>query len=199
MYDWQKLSAKERAQILAERLARGFPWHSPPHIDIGSEKYHITAACYHHQAFIGSSIVRMEQFSKSLLSHLYDAKAIVHAWCVLPNHYHVLVDVPSLADIVKVLGHLHGQTSFAWNGEEKCRGRKVWHRCGDRGIRSARHFWVTMNYIHNNPVRHLKFEKWRDWPFSSARDFIAREGIDNVLKIWREYPLLDYGKGWDDL
>jgi len=198
MYDWHKLSPEEREQLLAERKARGFPWHSPPHVDIKSGRYHIFAACYQHQDFIGFSITRMEKFSRSLLSLLSQINAVVHAWCVLPNHYHILIEYPGLADLVQSIGKFHGQTSFLWNGEENRRGRKVWYRCSDRGIRNERHFWVTMNYIHNNPVHHLKIKKWQDWPFSSANDFIAQEGQDNVEKLWREYPLLDYGKGWDD-
>ena len=95
------------------------------------------------------------------------------------------------------LGKLHGRTSFKWNGEDDSRGRQVWHNCLDRGIKSHRHFWATVNYIHHNPVHHGYVEKWQDWPWSSARDFIERVGKERASQIWREFPILDYGKTWD--
>jgi len=54
-----------------------------------------------------------------------------------------------------------------------------------------------VNYIHHNPVHHGYVEKWQDWPWSSATDFIERVGRETALKIWREYPVFDYGKTWD--
>jgi len=49
---------------------------------------------------------------------------VVHAWCVLPNHYHVLSTIPDLPKLIAQVGKLHGSTSFAWNGEDGERGRQ---------------------------------------------------------------------------
>jgi putative transposase len=54
-----------------------------------------------------------------------------------------------------------------------------------------------VNYIHNNPLQHGYVDKWQDWPWSSATDFIERVGRATAENIWREYPILDYGKKWD--
>jgi len=84
-----------------------------------------------------------------------------------------------------------------WNGEENQRGRQVWHNCLDRGIKLHRHFWASVNYIHHNPVHHGYVDKWQEWPWSSAARFLERVGQETASKIWREYPILDYGKKWD--
>jgi putative transposase len=94
--------------------------------------------------------------------------------------------------------HHLGRSSHEWNLEEDTVGRTVWHRCADRKIRSEGHYWATINYIHNNPVHHGYVSNWTDWPFSSARDFIAQVGRERAVMVWRSYPILDYGKGWDD-
>jgi len=78
------------------------------------------------------------------------------------------------------------------------RGRCVWRRCSDRGIRSERHFWATMNYVHHNPVKHGYARRWQDWPYSSAGAFLGAVGRKRAEEIWKEYPLLEYGKGWDE-
>jgi len=41
-------------------------------------------------------------------------------------------------------------------------------------------------------------DRWQDWPFSSAREYLAAVGRAEAERLWREYPVLDYGKGWDD-
>jgi len=96
------------------------------------------------------------------------------------------------------LGRLHGRTAHTWNDQEQRRGRKVFFRAADRAMRSERHYWCTLNYVHHNPVRHGYVRRWTDWPWSSARAYLDAAGPDQAGKIWREYPLLDYGKGWDE-
>jgi putative transposase len=115
----------------------------------------------------------------------------------LPNHYHVLVRTDNIEALRHELGKLHGRTSYSWNGEENQHGRQVWFNCVDRVIRSHRHFWATVNYIHHNPVKHGYVDHWQDWLWSSAAQFIERVGREHTLKIWREFPIFDYGKKWD--
>jgi len=122
----------------------------------------------------------------------------VYAWCVLPNHYHLLVRTKDIQRLAKYLGQLHGRASYDWNGMESARGRKVFHRASGRAIRSSAHFWATVNYIHHNPVHHGYVEKWLEWPWSSAIDYMKQVGRAEAERVWREFPVLDYGKGWDE-
>ncbi len=182
------------------RKARRFPRHGPPHLDTDHSHFHITAACYQHKHIIGLTPERMTNFEEVLLETMRCVEVVVFAWAVLPNHYHLLVEATpnGLPSLIAAIGKMHGSLSYHWNGEEKLRGRHVWHRCVDRAIRSDRHYWATMNYIHHNPVHHSYVERWDDWPFSSAREFLEEVGRSEAKRIWRTYPLLDYGKGWDD-
>lgn len=199
MYNWRKMTEAQRAEALRERKGRKVPWHAPPHWQYeGKVRFIITAACYEHQPVIRSTISRMEEFEDGLLTACNDAGVHLYAWCVLPNHYHILVQTDDIEGFRDRLGKLHGSTSFRWNGEDDMRGRKVWYRCFERPMKSDRHFWASVNYIHNNPVRHGYCKKWQEWDFSSAADFIERFGREKTIAIWNEYPILDYGKGWDD-
>ena len=65
-------------------------------------------------------------------------------------------------------------------------------------MRSDRHYFATLNYVHHNPVRHGYVERWTDWPWSSAAEYLAQMGEIEVKRVWRAYPLYDYGKNWDD-
>jgi len=197
VYDWRTMSQQERKEALASRKAGRHPWHAPPH-HAGEGAYHLSAACYEHAPVIGASPQRMAEFEQELLETLRPACNDVYAWCVLPNHYHVLVDTGDLRGVSAAIGQLHGRSSFVWNGQDRSRGRKVWHRSTDRKIRSDRHFWATMNYVHHNPVHHGYVVRWEEWPFSSAQDFLQAVGRAEAVRLWKAHPILDYGKGWDD-
>ena len=198
MYDWRRMDDRERQEALEARKAERRPWHGPPHRVSDERLYHLSAACYEHAPFIGASARRMADFEAELLGCVGTCCERVYAWCVLPNHYHLLVETPCLRATTSALGRLHGRSSFRWNGEDMSRGRQVWHRCSDRAIRSEEHFWATMNYVHHNPVHHGYVAQWGEWPFSSAKDFLDAVGTEEARRTWNAYPLLGYGKGWDD-
>jgi putative transposase len=198
MYRWRKLTADEQATQLAWRRHQQRPWHSPPHFEQGHGRYHITAACYEHAPILATSDTRIPSFVDELLATLESAQVTVYAWCVLPNHYHLLAEIPKLKPVLTELGRLHGRTSHRWNGEDNQRGRKVWSGISDRFIRSEPHFWATLNYIHHNPIKHGHTKRWTDWPFSSAPEYLEAVGQEEALHRWRTFPILDYGSGWDD-
>jgi REP-associated tyrosine transposase len=197
MYIWRKLTVEQREELLKHRIGLVQPWHSPPTV-FHEGRFHLTAACYFHRPFIGVSLERLEQFSTKLLATLTENGFQVFAWCVLPNHYHVLTETTKLRILKQKIGQLHGRMSREWNIEEHTTGRSVWHGCSDRAIRTERHFWVTVNYIHQNPVRHGYVKRWSEWPFSSASSFLSSVGRERAIEIWRNYPLKDYGARWDD-
>ena len=198
MYDWRKMTAQEREQTLSLRNLRHRPWHSPPHFDFkGIQCYLISASCYEHADIIGRDHARMTECEHETLKIFRDFCESLHAWCILPNHYHALMKTNRIMALRHALGNFHGRTSFSWNAADNCRGRKVWHNCFERRIKSERHFWATMNYIHHNPVHHGYVERWQDWPWSSAHEFLARVGRERAVELWQSYPIWDYGKKWD--
>jgi len=64
-------------------------------------------------------------------------------------------------------------------------------------MRSERHLWATVNYVHNNPVHHRYVKLWTDWPWSSAREYLREMGRMEAERVWRDYPIRNYGKDWD--
>ena len=198
MYIWRNLSEQDREYVLAERKARQFPWHAPPRFAYeGENTFIITAACFEHQPIIGRTAERMAECESELLKISHDVSTCVFAWCVLPNHYHLLIRTAQIDEILSRLGKFHCSSSFRWNGEDGTRGRNVWFRAVERSMRSERHFFASLNYVNNNPVKHGYASKWQDWPYSSAKQYIENVGSDRAAEIWREYPVLDYGKDWD--
>jgi len=197
MYNWRSMTPEQREYVLRLRKTRRYPWHSPPHNPQGETKrFHVFVACYEHNPVIGLNADRLGTFESTLVD-VVRAETELHAWAVLPNHYHLLVTSEDIHGLRAELGQLHGRSSFEWNGEENRRGRKVWFNAVEHGIKSDRHFQASMNYIHNNAVHHRYVGRWQDWPFASAAAFLDAVGQREARRIWDEYPVLDYGKDWD--
>jgi putative transposase len=188
----------DRKQILELRKARNFPWHSPPHLDFKvAKQYLISSSCYEHVPVIGKDPERMTGCESEVLRICEKLCLRIYAWCILPNHYHVLVKTERIKELRGNLGQFHGASSFEWNRIDNRRGRKVWHNCFERPMKSERHFWATLNYVHHNPVQHGYVRRWSDWPWSSAAQYLEKVGVDEAKRIWLKYPILDYGKKWD--
>ena len=196
MYEWRGMSDEQRASVLDERKQRGYPWHSPPHIETHRNWRIVTATCYNHQPVLNTP-ARLQWFEGELLKTLREIGAPCAAWCVIPYHYHTLIRVSDVKLLSRALGNLHGRTSKQINDEDGSRGRKNWYRSQDRIMRSLAHYYTSLNYIHHNPVKHGYVEKWTDWPFSSAHWYLSEKGRAWLYRVWREYPLKGYGDKWD--
>ena len=154
MYDYRKMTREQRREAVEYRRLRERPWHSPPHWEFGGLlQFMISGACYEHKHVIGVTPERMAECEDALLDACEQLATNVYAWCVLPNHYHLLVQTDRLKELRAHLGKFHGRMSFKWNGEDNQRGRQVWHNCLDRGVKSHGHFWASVNYIHHNASR----------------------------------------------
>jgi putative transposase len=64
-------------------------------------------------------------------------------------------------------------------------------------MRSDRHYFTTLNYVHHNPVHHGYVRTWQEWPWSSCHWYLDTVGRDWLVGLWKEYPLRDYGRKWD--
>ena len=141
---------------------------------------------------------RRQQILDQLFEQFILQEMVVLAWVVLTNHYHVLVRVSEFEALADIFKQIHGRSSFEWNQEDKLRGRKVWYRYSDRFIRSERHYYTTLNYIHYNPVKHGLVASPYDWQWSSVNWYLETQGREWLQDTWRRYPVRDYGKNWDE-
>lgn len=196
-YAGHRLTNHERAERVRARRLAGFPLHAPPHPFREVGAFLITAATYLHQPHL-STPERRSSFKATLCARLSETDIDLHAWVILPNHYHVLVDVPQFEQLAAVIKSLHGTTSRQWNLEDDCVGRRLWYRYYDRKIRNEAHFMQALNYIHANPVKHGYCTQALEWPWSSLPGYLQVEGAEWLADQERVFrPDKAFGDGWD--
>ena len=198
MYNWRKMTSAQRSQEQLKRRMRDYPMHSPPHF-IRSDRacYHLCAANFEHRPIIGAAPGRLASFSTSLCALCSDKDNFLHTWCVLPNHWHLLIQCDNFRKMLVAIGQLHGRSSRAWNLEDNRLGRQCWHCCSNRYIRNQNHFLASRNYIFMNPVKHGYVASWKDWPYSNLPEYLDSIGEETALQCLDDYPILDMGAKWD--
>ncbi|MFC2250759.1 transposase [Labrys portucalensis] len=97
----------------------------------------------------------------------------LHAWCIMPNHVHVLL---TPLHEHKLSSLVHSWKSFTAHRINQALNRTgpVWFKeYFDRKIRNEQRFEAARFYTEQNPVKARLCRSAEDWPFSSARHGLA--------------------------
>ena len=131
------------------------------------------------------------------------AGTAIWAWCLMPNHVHLIL-VPSNPDGLRAaLANTHRRYTWQINQREDWRGNLWQTRFASFPMDEA-HLHACVRYVELNPVRAGLVERPEQWPWSSAR---AHLGLDadplTVLAPMRERvddwrALLDSGLDEDE-
>ena len=197
-YEYRKMRPEEQADVVEYRRERGYPLHAPPHPHREAGWYFLTAANFEHKPVM-QALERRDEFETRVLDAFLPIGADIGGWVILPDHYHILAGVDSLDTVSAILKQLHGTTSREWNLADGMTGRRrVWYKFTDRWIRSERHYYQALNYIHYNPVKHGYVSDPHAWAWSSVHLYFDTKGRDWLRATWKEYPIGNFGVGWDD-
>lgn len=122
------------------------------------------------------------------------AKVRILAYCLMPNHVH-LIAVPASADgLRRAIGEAHRRYTLRINLREGWRGH-LWQGRFASFVMDKRHLRAAVRYIERNPVRARLVARAEDWPWSSAAAHLAGRGDDLVtlkpmrtlVHDWRAY------------
>ena len=115
---------------------------------------------------------RMAEIMQQTLCKFDGQRYRLLAWCIMPNHVHVLIEQQSsLAKILQSWKSYTGRWGLSHNAELGLGvpGPQFWMReYWDRYIRDEEHFQATVQYIHDNPTKAGLCQEPHDWPWSSA-------------------------------
>jgi putative transposase len=131
------------------------------------------------------------------------AGTAVWAWCLMPNHVHLIL-VPAGEDGLRAtLAPLHARYAGEINRREGGCGHLWQDRFASVPMDDA-HLYACLRYVELNPVRARLADRPEDWPWSSARAHLglAGDGVTDLaatrgqVEDWRAF--LDAGLDEED-
>jgi len=75
---------------------------------------------------------------------------------------------------------------------------KVWYQYIDRIMRDENDYFIHLNYIHQNPVKHGFVKQMSKYEFSSIHSWIKSKGKEYTVDLFREFPIRDFSPNFDD-
>ncbi len=97
-----------------------------------------------------------------------DAGLKVLAYCLMPNHVHLVV-VPETEDSLRAgLAEAHRRYTRRVNDREGWRGH-LWQERFGSFVLDEGHLWAAVRYVERNPVRAGLAKEPQNWRWSSAR------------------------------
>ena len=96
----------------------------------------------------------------------------ISAYCLLPNHYHILVQTPE-ANISRSMRHLNGIYTQRYNRKHSCDGQLFRGRYKSILISENSYLLQVVRYIHRNPLRAGLAKKLEDYTWSSHKGYLS--------------------------
>lgn len=111
---------------------------------------------------------RIAQIVENALLHFDGERYAIHAWCIMPNHVHVLTTPKT--------GHVLSAILQSWKSFTAKKANEFIRRHGkfwapeyhDRYIRDELHYHSAISYIALNPVKAGLCRSADEWQFSSS-------------------------------
>ena len=101
----------------------------------------------------------------------------IAAYCLMPNHFHMLVQTPE-ANISRSMRHLNGVYTQRYNSRHKCDGQLFRGRYKSILIDTASYLLQAVRYIHRNPLQTGLADRLDVYKWSSHKGYIS------IAKKW---------------
>lgn len=128
----------------------------------------------------------------------------VHAWVLMNNHFHILLETPE-PNLVTGMKYLLGTFSQGWNARRARRGHVFQGRYKSvpvsAAVESPYYFRIVADYIHLNPARAKlsggKRGKLISYKWSSLPDYVRGKGPEWLVleRVLGAFELAEDGRG----
>lgn len=129
--------------------------------------YHVTARGNTRQAIVRDDNDR-HRFVATVASMVEQYQVVCHAWVLMNNHYHLLLETPQ-ANLSQALRHLNGVYTQAFNRRHRRAGHLFQGRYRAIIVEKEAYLLELCRYVVLNPVRAKIVRQPRAWRWSSYR------------------------------
>jgi len=145
----------------------------PLRLQFAGAVYHVMARGHERSAIFRDAEDR-SKFLALLEQVATEEKWIVHAYCLLGNHFHVLIETPEGA-LARGMRDLNGRYAQWFNWRHDRRGHVFEGRYRSAVVEKQTHLMELHRYIVLNPVRARLAERPSEWRWSSYRATVGSE------------------------
>jgi len=97
----------------------------------------------------------------------------VAAYCLMPNHYHILVQTPD-ANISRCIRHIDGVYTQRFNRRYECDGALFRGRYKSILVEADSYLLTLVRYIHRNPIKAGLSDRPGGYKWSSHKGYLSR-------------------------
>jgi putative transposase len=159
----------------------------PLRIECPGALYHITSRG-NEQKDVFKSRRDREQFLSYLESAVERYGAVVHAYCLMNNHYHLLLETPE-GNLSQIMRHINGAYTTYFNVKRTRHGHLFQGRYKAILVDADAYATELSRYIHLNPVRVGLAARPEDHEWSSYRQYV---GLARPAKWLTTHFILGY-------
>lgn len=102
-----------------------------------------------------------------LREYTADHQVAVLAYCLMPNHVHLVLVPAAKESLPRSLRHVHVRYAQRLNRQRDWKGH-LWQGRYFASVLDERHCWAAIRYVERNPVRAGMVERAENYPWSSA-------------------------------
>jgi REP element-mobilizing transposase RayT len=145
----------------------------PLRIEYPGAFYHVTTRGNEQKEIFKSQRDR-EQFLSYLESATERYGAVIHAYCLMSNHYHLMLETPQ-GNLSQIMKHINSSYTTYFNVKRKRAGHLLQGRFKAILVEADSYATELTRYIHLNPVRAKIVETPEAYPWMSYRCYT--EGV----------------------
>ena len=153
--------------------------------------YHVTARGNRRAAIFldrRDHLIWLDKLAATVEAHQF----VVHGYCLMPNHYHLLVETP-LANLPDGMQMLNATFCQHFNQRHQLSGHVIQGRYHAVNVNKDAQLLAVARYICLNPVRAHLVEHPADWPWSSHCHMMAPQAAPAWLET--QWLLAQFGQG----
>ncbi|MFH2218664.1 MAG: transposase [Pseudomonadota bacterium] len=161
----------------------------PLRINYPGAFYHVTSRGNERKNVFKSNRDR-EKFFEYLESATQRYDAVIHAFCLMDNHYHLLIETPS-GNLPQIMRHINGAYTTYFNVKRARPGHLFQGRYKAILVEIDEYAKELSRYIHLNPIRAKMVKTPEEYEWSSYRFYIGETKPPKWL--YRDFVLGYFG------
>ena len=122
-----------------------------------------------------------EYFEELMCFYAKSFGIIIHNYCLMSNHYHLLLEIQS-QNLSKFMRQLNMNYSIYFNKKNKRTGHLWQGRFKSWYITNEAYFYTLMCYIEQNPLKANMVKHIKEYPYSSYHYFLDYKNIPECLQ-----------------